>query len=131
MSFSTVRAAIVDALSNVEGLSDRVTGFYPGAPNPPCAVVGFPDEFDPHAAYGDETDYTIPVELFTPYKTNRAAEEALEAFLATSGPQSLIAAIESIGSGYTVVSVRNIGPVTIGDPGVRHLTATLAVRVLA
>lgn len=108
----------------------RAYGEIPSSPNPDCVVVGFPDEFDPHAAFGDIVDFTIPVYLFVKFASTRAADEAMERYLSTA-TGSLLASIEAISGAYNCRRVHDIQPVVIGDPGIKVLQAILDVRVMS
>lgn len=127
MSFSTHRAAIKEAIEPTL----RCYDYLPGSPATPCAVIGWPTSFDPHAAVGDVADYTIPVTLMVPFATNRAADEKLEALIVTTGDESIVAAIEAVSSAYRVQSVTEFGPITVGDSGQLALSCVVNVNVFA
>jgi hypothetical protein len=114
-SIATIRAAIQSAIGDIPL---RCYDFFPTNLNPPCAIVGFPTEYLPNDTFGDTARMVVPVSIYVGYGSNRAAEDALEAFLATSGSGSVIAAIEDISTGYSVRSVRDFGLVenTNGQP---------------
>lgn len=88
------------------GLRDtiRTYRYNPEQLNPPCAVIGFPTSYDPNAALADAATFTIPVSVYVPYAASRAAEEALETYVA-----SVVDAVHAIGSEYAVPQVRDFG----------------------
>ena len=47
--------------------------------------------------------------MYVSYGSTRAAEDALESYLATSGSTSLIATIEALGGNYQISAVRDFG----------------------
>lgn len=129
MSLASTRDAIAAAAGTVQGL--RAYDNVVGDPKPDCVVVGFPTEFNPHAAFGDNPNYTIPVYLFINFSTNRRADVQMEKYLATSGADSLIAAIEAGSSAWSINNVTGVNVETLGDPGVLVLACTLEVQVLS
>lgn len=105
-SISDTREAITAALTS---MPMRAYDYAPANLNTPCAVVGFPTRYNPNDTFGDTASFTIPVSVYVGYGSNRAAEDALESYLSTSGANSIIAAIEAIGGNYAVASVRDFG----------------------
>lgn len=129
MSIGTVRTAIKNAIA-ATGL--QAYDYAPGSPNLPCAVVGFPERFDPHSAFGDVVDFVIPVTLMVKYAMNAPAEDALEALLVTDStdPASVVAAVEGIGKGYAVYAVKGFGVVLNEADAPVALGCTIEVSVL-
>jgi len=105
-SISTTRAAIQAAIT---AMPLRCYDFAPSNLNTPCAVVGFPTKYNPNDTFGDTASFTIPVSVYVGYGSTRAAEDALEAYLSTSGATSLIATIEALGGNYQISAVRDFG----------------------
>ena len=128
MSLATVRTALADAVDNT-GL--RSYDYLPGSPALPCAVVGWPTSFEPHAGFGDVPNMEIPVMIMVPFQGNRSADANLEQYLTTSGSLSVVAAIEAASAAYRVPVVRDFGVITIGDAGQLALACTVIVNVLA
>lgn len=126
-AISTVRAAIVDGLDGTV----RAYAYSPENLNPPCAVVGFPTSYDPNDTLGDTAMMVIPVNLYVPYSTNRGAEDALEALLATSGTGSVIDAIEDCGSNFAVQTIRDFGVLENSAGAPVALGCTIEVIVYA
>lgn len=127
-SIATVRSALQSAISNIPL---RCYDFFPTNLNPPCAIVGFPTEYLPNDTFGDTARMVVPVSVYVGYASNRAAEDALESFLATSGDSSVIVAIEDISTGYTVRSVRDFGLVENSNGQTVALGCVIEVDVLA
>jgi hypothetical protein len=126
-AISTTRAAIQTGINS----TIRAYAYSPESLNPPCAVVGFPSAYDVTDTLSDTATLTIPVELYVPYSSNRAAEDNLEAYLASSGAGSVITAIEALGSNYAVVGVRDFGVTTNAAGQPTALGCTLDVLVYA
>lgn len=129
MSLTTTRTAIQTAIATINGL--RCYGTIPGAPQLDCAVIGWPDEFNPHTGFGDIVDYIIPVWLMVGFQSNRSADTRLMKYLDTTGAMSVIAAIETGHAGWNVPSVHDFGPITIGDSGQLALACILDVHVMS
>ena len=130
MSIGSVRTAIKDAIT-ATGL--QAYDYAPGSPNLPCAIVGFPERFDPHSAVGDVVDFLIPVTVMVKYASNSPAEDVLEALLTTdiTDPASLVVAIEGIGRNYSVDGVKNFGVVLNESETPTALGCTIDVVVYA
>lgn len=105
-SISTVRTAIKDALV---AMPLRAFDYAPQNLPTPCAIVGFPSRYNPNDTFSDTASFVLPVSIYVGYASNRAAEDALESYLATSGDSSVIATIEAIGANYAVNAVRDFG----------------------
>jgi hypothetical protein len=114
-SISTTRTAIAGAIT---AMPLRCYDYAPSELPTPCAVVGFPSRYNPNDTLSDTASFTIPVSVYVPYSSNRAAEDNLESYLATSGSTSLIATIEALGGNYQVSAVRDFGVLenTNGQP---------------
>ena len=105
-SIATTRTAIADALT---AAGFRAFDHSPQNLPTPCIVVGFPTRYNPNDTLSDTASFTIPVTVYVTYSSNRAAEDNLEAMLATSGTGSVISTIETIGGNYAVSQVRDFG----------------------
>lgn len=127
-SISTTRAAIKAA---VEGMGLRAFDYAPPNLPPPCAIVGFPSRYMPNDTFSDTASFTIPVTVYVSYASNRAAEDNLEAYLASSGSDSVIAAIDGIGSSYGVAQVRDFGVLENASGQPVALGCVVDVEVLA
>lgn len=128
MSITSTRAAIAAALTANTSLTvyDTVVG----NPVPPCAVVGWPESFNPHAAFGDNADYVIPVILMVSFQTNDA-DGALMAYLDKSGGWSVIDIIETANNAWHIPTVHDVGPMVISDAGNKALACIIDVHVMA
>lgn len=127
-SISSIRSALQTA---IEAMPLRCYDFFPSNLNPPCAIVGMPSEYLPNDSFSDTARMVIPVSIYVGYGSNRAAEDALESYLATSGTGSVILAIENISTGYTVRSVRDFGLVENANGQPIALGCVIEVDVLA
>ena len=92
MSLATIRTNLKEAVDTT-GL--RTYDYLPGSPALPCAVIGWPTSFEPHAGFGDVPNMEIPVTVMVPFQSNRSADANLEQYLTTSGSLSVVAAIEA------------------------------------
>ncbi len=131
---TALREALAEALIAVPGL--RVTSVVPGAPNPPIAVVGqWVAEYDQTLNRGFDR-YRFTVRLLVAPSTDRAAQEHLDSYLASSGSSSVKAALEAdqtLGGVASTVRVVRVGPVPqVFDLGAQsYLGADVEVEVLA
>ena len=126
-SISTTRTELKDAIGAVL----RAFDYAPQNLPTPCAVVGFPTRYNPTDTFSDTASFTIPVTVYVSYASNRAAEDNLESYLATSGATSVIAAIEAIGSNYAVSQVRDFGVLENSTGQPVALGCVVEVEVLA
>jgi hypothetical protein len=82
------------------GKADTITGLtafsYPVDKIPlPASVVALPDEVDYQQTYGGSIELMVPLFVFVPRTNEKAAAEALAAYLSTSGSRSIKAAVDS------------------------------------
>ena len=132
-SLTTLRAGLATRLATISGL--RASATIPDNPSPPIAVV-MPGRITYDTAFGRGSDeYTFDVMLIVGRVADRASQNNLDAYCASSGSASIKAAIEADrylgGSAFDtrVTEMRDQGPLAIGD--VTYLTATFAVTVIA
>ena len=126
--------SIADARAAIKAQVETVVRCYDYSPpqlSPPCAVVGLPTVYDINDTYGDTATMQIPVSLYVPYAANRAAEDHIQRLLASSGDESVLAAIEDCGVGYSVAAVRDFGVLetTQGQPYALGCTIEVSVYV--
>lgn len=94
MRLTEVRQGIADALAAVPNL--RVYSYVADAPQPPCAIVGYPDEWLYDVRFTEDTaDCDIPVTVYVGAASDRASQSQLDAFTDSTGTTSLKAAIEA------------------------------------
>lgn len=127
-SIATTRTAISDALTDA---GFRAFDHSPSNLPAPCIIVGFPSQYRPNDTLSDTAGFTIPCTVYVPYSAGRAAEDNLEAMLATSGTGSVIATIEAIGGNYAVTQVRDFGILEDGNGQPVALGCVVEVDVLA
>ena len=132
-SLTALRAGLATRLATISGL--RASATIPDNPSPPIAVV-MPGRITYDTAFGRGSDeYTFDVMLIVGRVADRASQNNLDAYCASSGSASIKAAIEADrylgGSALDtrVTEMRDQGPLAIGD--VTYLTATFAVTVIA
>jgi hypothetical protein len=131
MDVAAVMDELARALDSVEGLEKRVFA-YP-APNvvPPAAFVGWPDEIDYNATmvHGAVT-LTLPVLVVVGKADVRSARDTVAAYLNSSGPASVPAALEGglrSACDSARVTSAHVAPVSIA--GIEYLAALLDVAV--
>jgi hypothetical protein len=89
-------AAKVNAIAGMSAFS------YPVDKIPlPGAVVALPDEIEYHQTYVGAVAMSVPLFVFVPRTNERAAAQALAAYLSPSGVKSIKAAVDSIANDYT------------------------------
>lgn len=126
-AISTTRTALKTAIDAVL----RCYDYAPSNLNLPCAVVGFPTRYLPNDTLSDTASFTIPVSLFVSYGTDRAAEDNLESYLASSGAGSIIAAIDAVGGFYQVAQVRDFNVLENASGQAFALGCVIDVEVFA
>lgn len=117
MDPAAVRAGLAAKLATV---FERVHDNAPDSVNPPCAIIRLNPEtavrYKRTLTGTVELDFIITVVVSSAW--TRTGQDALDAYMATSGASSVLAALESIVSGVTdyaiVVEARNYGTVTVG-----------------
>lgn len=126
-SISTTRTALKDAIAPIL----RCYDYAPSNLNLPCAIVGFPTRYLPNDTLSDTASFTIPVSVFVSYGTDRAAEDKLESYLASSGTDSIIAAIDGTGGFYQVSQVRDFNVLENASGQAFALGCVIDVEVFA
>lgn len=94
------RTAIKEGLEGVVRALDHTPPELPL----PCAIVGFPTQYNPNDTNSDTATMTIPTTIYVPYSSNRAAEDTLEALVTP-----VIDAIEEVSSSYGCSGARDFG----------------------
>lgn len=123
MNLADVMDEIATRLDTLAGL--RVFAHPPGSVTPPAAIVAYPETYTFDATYGRGMDrLTLPVVLVVGKASDRAARDALAAYVDGSGASSIKALIEG-GTYTTFHTVRVNGvefdPITIG--GTEYIAA--------
>lgn len=132
-TLTELRTGLAARLATISGL--RTSATIPDQVNPPVAIVSVDSiAYDQSHARGlDEYGFTVTV--VGPRIAERAAQNALDAYLAPTGAKSVKAAIEADRTlgGYAqtsrVTDMTGIAPVTVGDAS--YITATFTVVVYA
>ena len=118
-------AAIREALAAVlDDAGIRAYGYFSDAPQPPCAVVQFPASVTP-AAFADEWDYLIPVQVMVQRVTDARSQDALDVLV--SRVVDLIEGATVSGGSVTIASVDGIGDLGADQP-MTVATINLVVR---
>lgn len=115
-SLSVLRDRLQARLATISGL--RAHDTIPDQIAVPAAVVGGPDviEYDYVMARGADR-YVIPMRIYVNRANERAAQDALDGYLAASGPTSVKAAIEAdmtLGGAAQVCRVTGTKPGSYG-----------------
>ena len=118
-SISDLRIGIANNLATISGL--RTSPTLPDSPNPPIALVTpISVSFDDSFKRGMQT-YTFVISVIVGRVDERSAQNKLDAFVSSTGSQSIKLAVESDktlgGSAFDcrVTEMRNYGELTIGD----------------
>jgi hypothetical protein len=131
------RQGIADVLRLVDGIGN-VYDYIPASPSPPCAIVLWPEIWNPDIYLGGSTAWqaTIPVQVLLQTGSNDSADRALGALLEPSGGSSLVEAFDDNADlndllhGYAIVrTVTDIGMVAGPDEATRFLSATFNLDV--
>lgn len=123
MNLADVMDEIAARLDTLAGL--RVSSHPPGSITPPAAIVAYPETYTFDETYVRGIDrMTLPVVLVVGKASDRAARDALAAYVDGSGASSIKALIEG-GTYTTFDTVRVTGvefdPITIG--GTEYMAA--------
>lgn len=132
-TITEVREALAGVLATIAGLNTY--GFPPGQVNVPAAVVAPGDgEFLVYqTANGGAPTLNLTVTLFVQRTQDRAGTEKLDAYLATSGSNSVYNAVEldqdlgGVVQSAVVLGARNFGTFTYGE--LSYFGADLDVEV--
>jgi hypothetical protein len=118
-SITDLRIGIANNLATISGL--RTSPTLPDSPNPPIALVTpISVSFDDSFKRGMQT-YTFVISVIVGRVDERSAQNKLDAFVSSTGSQSIKLAVESDktlgGSAFDcrVTEMRNYGELTIGD----------------
>jgi hypothetical protein len=129
-----LREAIAEKLATIPGL--RALPYVPATPAPPMAAVGqWTAEYDTTLARGYDT-YRFTVRLFVAPVSDRASQELLDSFCASSGTNSVKAALEAdqtLGGVASTCRVVRIGPAPLVIPAGNQefIGADIEIEVLA
>jgi hypothetical protein len=132
-SISDLRAGIKTNLATISGL--RVSDYQPDNINPPVAIV-FPIsvDYDETFAKGMQT-YTFSVQIIVGRVSERTGQNAIDAYISSTGASSIKLAIESNktlgGKAFDtrVTDMRNYGELLVGE--VNYLSAEFVVLCYA
>jgi hypothetical protein len=118
-SITNIRAGLATRLGTISGL--RTSATQPDNPNPPIAVI-IPDNTRYDDTFGRGMDTTtFRIILIVSRVAEKQAQNALDAYCATTGSSSIKAAIEgdkTLGGSVfdcRVIEMRNYGQIPIGD----------------
>jgi hypothetical protein len=132
-SISELRAGIKTNLATIAGL--RVSDYQPDNINPPVAIV-FPIsvDYDDTFQRGMQT-YTFSVQIIVGRVSERTGQNAIDAYISSTGANSIKLAIESNktlgGKAFDtrVTDMRNYGELLVGE--VNYLSAEFVVLCYA
>jgi hypothetical protein len=109
----------------------EVYDYEPKSPRFPCAIVSWPDTFDPRVTMAGDVDLTFPVRFMLVWKGDESSDQAL-----MDAMEAAVNAIESdrnLGNNVDDIScgpLTNIGAVTMPDDTV-IMQFVVPVEVLA
>lgn len=136
-----IRQDIQARLDTVPSLTGRTYAYMVDSVNPPCAMVLWPDTLEYDATFQRGLDnYVFVIRLLVNRTAERSGQEALDAYIAGSGPQSVKVAVEagnaplpSTGQPVRVSKMRGYGAYTLGALGgdTMLLGAELLVETMA
>lgn len=93
MNLSAVRDGLKARLAGISGL--RTFDVLVDQVPVPCAVVGGPERIEYDTTYRDgRVTLTIPVQVYVSRSSERAGQDTMDGYLASTGPLSVKAAIE-------------------------------------
>lgn len=93
-TLAEIRTGFATNINN--GISNvQVSAYLLANPAAPSIMVGGPDEVTYDAAFGGQSDWTLPVIAYVGLATDIGAQKTLDVYLASSGTGSMKAAIES------------------------------------
>lgn len=132
-SLSALRTGLKTNLATISGL--RTADYQPDNPTPPIAIV-FPDSvsYDTAFARGLNT-YQFTVSVISHRSSERTAQSLLDAFVSSTGSQSIKRAVESdktlggVANDVRVTDMRVYGSMVIGD--VNYAVAEFSITVIA
>lgn len=109
----------------------EVYDFEPKDPRYPCAIVSFPEVFDPRATMGGDIDLTIPVRFLIVWATDESSDQvlmdAMEAAVnAIESDRDLNSNVDDLSCGPFV----NIGATLLPDDRV-VMQFTVPVEIMA
>jgi hypothetical protein len=129
VDIALMRAAIKSNLSSITGLERY--DFEPKSPRRPCAIVSWPEEFDPRGYLGGGVDLVIPVRFELAWLGDESSDQALmdlmeSAVNAIESDPDLNSKAASVACGrFTNIGVRQ-------EPdGTTVMTFTIPVEVMA
>lgn len=126
INVNTVMDAIGTALSTISGL--RVFDFVPDSAYPPFAFVDLPEAVTYDNTMTRGTDFAVfPVFVAVGKLSDRAARDALAAYLAGTGASSIKAAVDSAGLRRVASATVDVMTIAAQD----FLSAVFQVEVTA
>lgn len=132
MNVSAVMDGLGTRLASISGL--RVYDYPPDSVSPPAGVVSYPDPLDFDATMGRGADrMTVPIHIIVGRVSDRAARDALAAYMAGSGVKSVKAAIEAdgtLGGAADSSRVVSVSGLDLSVGGVSYVAATFSVDVV-
>lgn len=126
MDLAAVMDEVAGRLRTIPSLANRTHAHPPDAISPPAAIVSYPDSLDPHGTYnrGIALIKKLAVVVVVGRVSVRAARDKIAAYCHSSGPESVVAVLES--GTYTAfgeLTVMNIGFDTITIAATDYIAA--------
>lgn len=132
MDIPAIRTALKDTLSKINGLDVDNLRLNP---DPPCAIVYPNPPFPFVETFDGNSNPIFTVLILVPYVDTDDAQDALDAYLSTTGPASVIACIgadQTLGGAVASAVVRDLqsyGPMQLMDGGTQYLSAEVSVEI--
>lgn len=129
MILADVMDEIAEALGAISGL--RVAAFPTAKPNPPQAIVSFPESITYDETYGRGMDrMSLPVIVVVGRTTDLSTRTAISAYCDGEGDQSIKAALES--AAYTAMDVVRVESVefdSVSYNAIEYLAALFTLDI--
>lgn len=129
MNLADVMDELAAELGTIAGL--RVYAYPADSPQPPAAIVTFPESYVFDETFGRGMDrLTIPVTVVVGRSSDRASRDQLAPYVDGSGPQSIKAVLEA--GSYTAMDTVHVTRAEfdiVAIAAVEYLAATLAVDI--
>lgn len=129
MKISNIMSTMASRLDNISGLT--VYAFPSDQAYPPCAVIGWPEEYTYDATYGRGSDrLTLPVFVLVGKMADRSVRDTLSAYVDGSGAKSVKATLES--STWASMDVARVVSVEFSEvsvAGVEYMAGIFSVDI--
>lgn len=102
ITLATTMDALASAMLTVSGI-ERAYASPTEGPKPVCAIVGYPESFEPAATYGRATDHAVfPVWVLCGLQADANTRSVVSAFI--TGSADCVDALEAVTGGAYIVT---------------------------